>query len=110
VHLQVYDLLNALEDRLAVNSSAVVLGATKVFLFQTLNMTITHQQVRTWQHHWSARQRVSVAYCVTAFTLCLDARCFPACFSGIVAGGVSWACDARGCGGAVRQGSRLLWH
>eukprot|EP00878_Enallax_costatus_P027330 GHUV01029406.1.p1 GENE.GHUV01029406.1~~GHUV01029406.1.p1 ORF type:complete len:554 (+),score=105.09 GHUV01029406.1:514-2175(+) len=42
---EVYDLLNALEDRLAVNNSAVVLGAMKVFLFQTLNMTVTHQQV-----------------------------------------------------------------
>jgi hypothetical protein len=42
---QVYDLLNALEDRLASSNSAVVLGAIKAFLFLTLPLTATHQQV-----------------------------------------------------------------
>ncbi|KAF6256499.1 adaptin N terminal region-domain-containing protein [Scenedesmus sp. NREL 46B-D3] len=42
---EVYDLLNALEDRLGVNNSAVVLATIKVFLYLTLSMTATHQQV-----------------------------------------------------------------
>jgi hypothetical protein len=42
---EVYDLLNALEDRLGHVNSAVVLAATKVFLHLTLSMTATHQQV-----------------------------------------------------------------
>lgn len=42
---EVYDLLNALEDRLSHNNSAVVIAAIKVFLHQTLSMTATHQQV-----------------------------------------------------------------
>ena len=42
---EVYDLMNALEDRLGHVNSAVVMAALKVFLHLTLNMTATHQQV-----------------------------------------------------------------
>lgn len=42
---QVYDLLNALEERLGAANSAVVLAATKAFLHLTLSLPATHQQV-----------------------------------------------------------------
>ena len=42
---KVYDLLNALEDRLGHVNSAVVVAALKVFLHLTLDMPATHQQV-----------------------------------------------------------------
>lgn len=40
-----FDLLNALEDRLGATNSALVVAAIKVFLHMTLDMTATHQQV-----------------------------------------------------------------
>mmetsp|Transcript_32786 Transcript_32786/g.83214 ORF Transcript_32786/g.83214 Transcript_32786/m.83214 type:complete len:924 (-) Transcript_32786:319-3090(-) len=42
---EVYDLLNALEERLGAANSAVVLAATKAFLLLTLALPATHQQV-----------------------------------------------------------------
>eukprot|EP00198_Chlamydomonas_reinhardtii_P011332 XP_001700669.1 beta-4-adaptin [Chlamydomonas reinhardtii] len=42
---EVYDLLNALEDRMGHVNSAVVLATIRVFLRLTINMTATHQQV-----------------------------------------------------------------
>lgn len=44
--LQVYDLLNALEERLGATSSAVVLAAAKAFLTLSLPLPATHQQVK----------------------------------------------------------------
>lgn len=42
---EVFDILNALEDRLGSVNSAVVVAAMKVFLIMTLGMPATHQQV-----------------------------------------------------------------
>ncbi|GIL46366.1 hypothetical protein Vafri_3358 [Volvox africanus] len=42
---EVYDMLNALEDRMGHVNSAVVMATIKVFLHLTINMTATHQQV-----------------------------------------------------------------
>jgi hypothetical protein len=42
----VFDVLNAIEDRLNATNSAVVLAAIKAFLHLTLDMAATHQQVR----------------------------------------------------------------
>lgn len=42
---EVYDILNALEDRMQHANSAVVLAAAKVFLHLTLSMPSTHQEV-----------------------------------------------------------------
>ncbi|KAG2423691.1 hypothetical protein HXX76_015081 [Chlamydomonas incerta] len=42
---EVYDMLNALEDRMGHVNSAVVLATIRVFLRLTINMTATHQQV-----------------------------------------------------------------
>lgn len=53
---EVYDILNALEDRMSHVNSAVVLAAMKVFLHMTLNMTATHQQV-------SGREHASLSKC-----------------------------------------------
>ena len=43
--LQVYNIMNVLEDRLASTNSAIVVAIIKVFLFLTLMMPATHQQV-----------------------------------------------------------------
>lgn len=43
--VQVYDIMNVLEDRLTSTNSAIVIGVIKAFLFLTLNMPATHQQV-----------------------------------------------------------------
>lgn len=42
---EVFDVLNALEDRMSHVNSAIVMATIKVFLLHTLNMTATHQQV-----------------------------------------------------------------
>jgi vesicle coat complex subunit len=42
---EVYDFLNALEDRMSHANSAVALSTIKTFLYLTLDMTATHQQV-----------------------------------------------------------------
>ncbi|EFJ51657.1 hypothetical protein VOLCADRAFT_56821 [Volvox carteri f. nagariensis] len=42
---EVYDMLNALEDRMGHVNSAVVMATIGVFLRLTINMTATHQQV-----------------------------------------------------------------
>ena len=42
---EVYDIMNALDDRLSTPNSAVVLAAVKVFLNLTLAMPYDHQQV-----------------------------------------------------------------
>ena len=42
---EVFDFLNALEDRMGVTNSAVVLATMKAFLHLTIRMTATHQQV-----------------------------------------------------------------
>jgi hypothetical protein len=42
---EVYDIMNALEDRMGQVNSAVVMAAVKVFLHLTLAMPATHQQV-----------------------------------------------------------------
>lgn len=42
---EVYDIMNILEDRLTSTNCGLVLAVIKVFLFLTLNMTATHQQV-----------------------------------------------------------------
>jgi hypothetical protein len=42
---EIYDMMNALEDRLTVTNSAVVLATTKAFLHFTLGMPAIHQQV-----------------------------------------------------------------
>ncbi|GAX84188.1 hypothetical protein CEUSTIGMA_g11611.t1 [Chlamydomonas eustigma] len=42
---EVYDFLNALEDRMSHANSAVALSTIKTFLHLTLDMTATHQQV-----------------------------------------------------------------
>ncbi|KIY91802.1 AP-4 complex subunit beta [Monoraphidium neglectum] len=49
---EVYDLLNALEDRLGATNSALVVAAIKVFLHMTLDMAATHQQVRRGGAAW----------------------------------------------------------
>jgi len=41
----VFDILNALEDRLGATNSALVVAAIKLFLHMTLDMAATHQQV-----------------------------------------------------------------
>jgi hypothetical protein len=41
----VYDIMNALDDRLTTPNSAVVLAAVRVFLNMTLSMPYDHQQV-----------------------------------------------------------------
>jgi hypothetical protein len=58
---EVYDLLNALEDRLGHVNSAVVMAALKVFLHLTLNMTATHQQV-PGQDGWPVKLLQVVGY------------------------------------------------
>ena len=42
---EVYDIMNALDDRLATPNSAVVLATVRVFLNMTLSMPYDHQQV-----------------------------------------------------------------
>jgi hypothetical protein len=42
---EVFDIMNALEDRMAQVNSALVMAAVKVFLHLTLAMPATHQQV-----------------------------------------------------------------
>jgi hypothetical protein len=42
---EVYDIMNALEDRMGSSNSAVVIAAVKVFLHLTLDLPATHQQV-----------------------------------------------------------------
>lgn len=41
---EVYDIMNALDDRLATPNSAVVLATVRVFLNMTLSMPYDHQQ------------------------------------------------------------------
>ena len=43
---EVYDIMNALDDRLATPNSAVVLATVRVFLNMTLSMPYDHQQAR----------------------------------------------------------------
>ena len=43
---EVYDIMNALDDRLGTPNSAVVLATVKVFLNLTLAMPYDHQQAR----------------------------------------------------------------
>lgn len=47
---EVFDLMNAVQDRLAHVNSAVVMAVVKLFLHLTLSMTATHQQAsgRLW--------------------------------------------------------------
>ena len=42
---EIYDFMNALDDRLAHSNSAVVMATVKVFLHFTLSLPATHQQV-----------------------------------------------------------------
>eukprot|EP00210_Caulerpa_lentillifera_P003030 g2892.t1 len=42
---EVYDIMNILEDRLTSANTALAVAVIKVFLFLTLNMPATHQQV-----------------------------------------------------------------
>lgn len=42
---EVYDIMNALDDRLSHVNAAVVMAAIKVFLLHTLELPATHQQV-----------------------------------------------------------------
>ncbi len=42
---EVYDIMNALDDRLSTPNSAVVLSTVRVFLNLTLAMPYDHQQV-----------------------------------------------------------------
>ena len=42
---EVFDILNALEDRMQHANSAVVMAAAKIFLLLTLPMVSTHQEV-----------------------------------------------------------------
>lgn len=42
---EVFNIMNALEDRMTSTNSALVLGVIKVFLFLTITMPATHQQV-----------------------------------------------------------------
>lgn len=42
---EVYDIMNALDDRLNHSNSAVVLATIKVFLHLTMQLPATHQQV-----------------------------------------------------------------
>eukprot|EP00201_Polytomella_parva_P018173 CAMPEP_0175071818 /NCGR_PEP_ID=MMETSP0052_2-20121109/19478_1 /TAXON_ID=51329 ORGANISM="Polytomella parva, Strain SAG 63-3" /NCGR_SAMPLE_ID=MMETSP0052_2 /ASSEMBLY_ACC=CAM_ASM_000194 /LENGTH=323 /DNA_ID=CAMNT_0016339079 /DNA_START=43 /DNA_END=1014 /DNA_ORIENTATION=+ len=42
---EVYDILNALEDRMSHVNSAVVMATVKVFLHLTINLTVAHQRV-----------------------------------------------------------------
>ena len=41
---EVYDIMNALDDRLAHSNSAVVMATVKLFLHLTITMPATHQQ------------------------------------------------------------------
>ena len=43
--LQVFGVMNILDDRLAHSNTAVVMAAIKLFLHLTLAMPATHQQV-----------------------------------------------------------------
>ncbi len=43
---EVFDVMNALDDRLAHSNSAVVMATVKLFLHLTLTMPATHQQAR----------------------------------------------------------------
>ena len=75
---EVYDILNALEDRLAHANSAIVLAAAKVFLHLTLNMTATHQQVleriKDPLKTLIAREEPATTYAVLAHLLLLVRR------------------------------------
>ena len=43
---EVFDIMNALDDRLSHSNSAVVMATIKLFLHLTLPMPPTHQQAR----------------------------------------------------------------
>lgn len=75
---EVYDMLNALEDRLTVPNSAVVLATTKAFLHFTLGMPAIHQQVlerlREPLKSLISRDDPATAYAVLAHVLLLAKR------------------------------------
>lgn len=75
---EIFDILNALEDRLSHVNSAVVMATIKVFLHQTLNMTATHQQVleRVKEPLKSliSREEPATAYAVLCHVLLLAQR------------------------------------
>jgi non-SMC mitotic condensation complex subunit 1 len=58
---EVYDIMNALDDRLSTPNSAVVLATVKVFLNLTLTMPYDHQQVNTVSDTESAGPERSAA-------------------------------------------------
>lgn len=53
---EVYDIMNALDDRLATPNSGVVLAAVRVFLHMTLAMPYDHQQVRQKWIYWKEKE------------------------------------------------------
>ena len=69
---EVYDIMNALDDRLATPNSAVVLATVRVFLNMTLSMPYDHQQVpdndNSCWHTSSDACRACVAARLAAFT------------------------------------------
>lgn len=75
---EVFDILNALEDRLGHVNSAVVVAAMKVFLMMTLDMPATHQQVlervRDPLKTLVARDEPAAAYAVLCHARLLVAR------------------------------------
>ena len=76
---EVYDLLNAMEDRLGASNSAVVLAATKAFLRLTLSMPATHQQVGAY------RMCVWLCGCVCVYRHAPAGGCVPyVCVCGCV--------------------------
>ena len=58
---EVYDIMNALDDRLATPNSAVVLATVRVFLNMTLALPYDHQQVSCPPAPSTARQSAPAA-------------------------------------------------
>ncbi|GBF87867.1 beta-adaptin A [Raphidocelis subcapitata] len=82
---EVFDILNALEDRLGATNSAVVMAAVKLFLHATLDMAATHQQVleriKDPLKTLIARDEPATAYAVLCHARLLVARA-PILFEG----------------------------
>jgi len=83
---EVYDIMNALDDRLSTPNSAVVLATVKVFLNLTLSMPYDHQQVleriKDPLMTLTSRDHYETAYVVLAHFLVIAQRA-PVIFSSI---------------------------
>jgi len=75
---EVYDIMNVLEDRLTSTNSAIAIAVVKVFLFLTLSMPATHQQVldriREPLRLIISREQAGVTYTILSHILLLAQR------------------------------------